>query len=218
MERIICLTIGYIFGLFQTGYIYGRLHNIDIRHHGSGNAGSTNVLRTLGKKAGLVTLIGDSAKCILAVVLVKIIFAENNPDALPLLGLYAGAGAVLGHNFPFFLKFQGGKGIATTIGLLLATNIWIAFVAMISFILIVYITKYVSVGSILIVVIFAIGIIIYGQMGGFHMQESLLIEMYVLAIIISVLAVYRHRSNIVRLMHGEENKIKMKKSSQMEGK
>ena len=120
MERIICIVIGYAFGLFQTGYIYGRMHHIDIRKHGSGNAGTTNALRTLGWKAGLITFLGDCMKCVLAVVLVKLIFAES--DYLPLLSLYAGLGAVLGHNYPFYLNFKGGKGIAATGGLILSIS------------------------------------------------------------------------------------------------
>ena len=77
MERLICLAIGYVFGLFQTSYIYGRMHGIDIRKHGSGNAGTTNMLRTLGTKAGAITLLGDALKCILAVLLVRTIFADQ---------------------------------------------------------------------------------------------------------------------------------------------
>ena len=110
MERIICLAIGYVFGLFQTGYIYGKLHNVDIRTMGSGNAGTTNALRTMGFKAGAITFIGDAFKCIFAVLTVKLIFGDSQADILPLLSMYAGTGAVLGHNYPFYLKFKGGKG------------------------------------------------------------------------------------------------------------
>ena len=87
MERIICVLIGYVFGLFQTGYIYGRLHNIDIRKQGSGNAGTTNALRTLGWKAGLITFLGDCFKCVFAVLAVHIIFKNSHPDILPLLSM-----------------------------------------------------------------------------------------------------------------------------------
>ena len=80
MERIICLAIGYIFGLFQTGYIYGKLHNVDIRTMGSGNAGTTNALRTMGFKAGVITFIGDAFKCIFAVLTVKLIFGDSQAD------------------------------------------------------------------------------------------------------------------------------------------
>lgn len=213
MERLICLLIGYAFGLFQTGFIYGKLHHIDIRDYGSGNAGATNTIRTLGKKAGIITFLGDCFKCVFAIVIAKMLFAEACPDMLPLLGLYAGAGAILGHNFPFYLKFKGGKGIAATVGLLIATNIVIAAIAAAAFFIIMYSTKYVSVGSIAIVVIFAIGIIIYGQMGGFEMVQAYVYEMDALAVALAGLAIYRHKANIVRLMNGTENKIGKKKEA-----
>ncbi|MDE7249983.1 MAG: glycerol-3-phosphate acyltransferase, partial [Lachnospiraceae bacterium] len=120
MERIICIVIGYVFGLFQTAFIYGKLHGIDIREHGSGNAGTTNTLRVLGTKAGLIVLAGDIIKCILAIVLCSVLFDKTHPNEIYLLKLYAAAGAILGHNFPFYLHFKGGKGIAATAGLILA--------------------------------------------------------------------------------------------------
>ena len=120
MERIICILIGYVFGLFQTGYFYGMTKHVDIRKHGSGNAGTTNALRTLGWTAGVITFIGDCLKCVLAVVVVHLLFGQN--ENIALLSMYAGMGAVLGHNFPFYLKFKGGKGIAATAGLVLSTN------------------------------------------------------------------------------------------------
>ena len=116
MERFICLLIGYAFGLIQTGYIYGKMKGVDIRKEGSGNAGSTNALRTMGIKAGLVTLLGDCFKCVFAVVTVYLIYGKTYADIFPLLAMYAGMGAVLGHNYPFYLNFKGGKGIAATAG------------------------------------------------------------------------------------------------------
>ena len=120
MERLICLAIGYVCGLFQTSYIIGRLHKTDIREHGSGNAGTTNALRTFGKKAGILTLLGDCLKCVAAIVLVRVFLGKTYGDILPLLSLYAAAGCILGHNFPFYLKFRGGKGIAASVGFILA--------------------------------------------------------------------------------------------------
>ena len=117
MERLVCLLIGYIFGLFQTGYFYGKTQGVDIRKMGSGNAGSTNALRTMGIKAGMITLLGDCFKCVIAVLVVRGIYGQSHADILPLLSLYTGFGAVLGHNFPFYLKFKGGKGIAVTAGI-----------------------------------------------------------------------------------------------------
>ena len=92
MERLVCLAIGYVFGIFQTAYIYGKMHGIDIRQCGSGNAGATNTLRVLGKKAGLIVFLGDVAKTVLAVLAVRLIFGSKYPDMLPLLGMYAAAG------------------------------------------------------------------------------------------------------------------------------
>ena len=101
MERIICLAIGYVFGMFQTSYFIGKIHHMDIRQYGSGNAGTTNALRTLGKKAGAITLIGDLLKCVIAILVVDAILKNTYPQILPLLGMYTAAGCVLGHNFPF---------------------------------------------------------------------------------------------------------------------
>ena len=110
MERIICLVIGYACGLLQSGYLVGKMHHIDIRKAGSGNSGSTNALRVMGLKAGLMTFAGDVLKCFAAVLIVRAIYHGSN--ILPLLMMYAGAGVTLGHNFPFYMNFKGGKGIA----------------------------------------------------------------------------------------------------------
>ena len=105
MERILCLAIGYLFGLFQTAYIYGKMHGIDIRQHGSGNAGTTNTLRVLGTKAGLIVFFFFLLKCVLAVVVCSILFGKKYPEMVYLWKMYAAAGAILGHNFPFYLNF-----------------------------------------------------------------------------------------------------------------
>ena len=145
--RVIALGIGYLFGLFQTGYLYGKSQGIDIRSEGSGNAGTTNSLRVLGIKAGLITFAGDLCKAILAVLLVKVLFRNAYPDAVKILELYAGFGAVLGHNFPFYLKFKGGKGIACTSGMILAVCPLAAPVCLILFIGSIAITRYARINS-----------------------------------------------------------------------
>ena len=126
-ERLISILIGYVFGLFQTSYIIGKMHKTDIREHGSGNAGTTNALRTFGKKAGAMTLLGDCLKCVLAIVVVRLIFAGRETEMMPLLCIYAAAGCILGHNFPITLGFRGGKGIAASVGFLIAFD-WRMFV------------------------------------------------------------------------------------------
>ena len=100
MERVICLLIGYVFGLFQTAYFYRKAQGIDIRKYGSGNAGTTNALRVLGTKAGLIVFAGDCLKCIIAVCITRALFSTGHPENIYLLCLYTGAGAIIGHNFP----------------------------------------------------------------------------------------------------------------------
>ena len=206
MVRLICLIIGYCCGLFQTSYIYGRTHGIDIREQGSGNAGTTNALRTLGVKAGVITFLGDCLKCIVAVVLVKLIFGNSYADCIKLLGLYAATGTILGHNFPFYMKFKGGKGIAATAGLLISFDLRLTLIALVLFLLAFFVTHYVSLGSLLVYAVFLIGTIVLGQMGAWGMEQHYLNEMYILAALLTVLAVYRHKDNVKRLLKGTENK------------
>lgn len=209
MERYVCILIGYIFGLFQTGYIYGKINNVDIRQHGSGNAGTTNALRTLGWKAGAITLVGDCLKCVLAVFLVRTLY-DGNP-ILSLLSMYTGAGVILGHNFPFYLKFKGGKGIAATAGLVLSTNGVMFLIVAAVFIGIVAVTRYVSLGSLVVVVLFLIEVVVHGQRGGFGLNQAQLCELYVIVFCLMVLAFWMHRANIKRLMNGTENKFGVSK-------
>lgn len=211
LPRIASLIIGYLFGIIQTAYIYGKMKGIDIREHGSGNAGTTNALRVLGKKAGAVVFAGDFLKCFVVIFLVKFIFKSMAAHILPLIGLYAATGCILGHNFPVQLGFRGGKGIACTAGLLAAFDIRIGIIALITFLVIVIATRYVSLGSIIIVTEFALFTVIFGQMGLYHMAQAPLVEMYVLAVFLAVMAIYRHRANIVRLLNGTENRIFEKK-------
>ena len=211
IPRIAGLLIGYLFGIIQSAYLYGKMHGIDIRDHGSGNAGTTNALRVLGKKAGAIVFLGDFFKCFIAMYLVKFLFRNSAPDILPLIGLYSATGCILGHNFPIQLKFRGGKGIACTAGLLAAFDIRIALIALATFLVVVIITRYVSLGSILVVTEFAVFTILFGQMGFYHMAQGALVELYGLAIFLAVMAIYRHRANIGRLLNGTENKVFQKK-------
>lgn len=206
MERIICLAIGYVFGLFQTAYIYGKLHGIDIRDYGSGNAGTTNTMRVLGTKAGLLVLLCDIVKCILAVVVTDLIFGESHPEMLYLLKIYAATGAILGHNFPFYLHFKGGKGIAATAGMILSFHPYLIPMGVILFFGAFFTTHYVSLGSLLVYAGFFIELIVLGQMDIFGMPQNLLIEMYIIAGVLTVMAYYKHKDNIKRLLSGTERK------------
>lgn len=214
MERIICLFIGYVFGLFQTAYFYGRAHGIDIRQHGSGNSGTTNALRVLGTKAGLIVFAGDCIKCMAAVWLVRLLFGASQPKIIHLLCLYTGAGAILGHNFPFYMNFKGGKGIAATAGLILSFHPYFIPMGVLLFFGTFLTTHYVSLGSLLVYAGFIVEILICGQMGVFQgMTQNQLYELYAIAIFLTAMAYWKHRENIVRLLHGEERKTYLTKKN-----
>lgn len=212
IARILALLLGYAFGLFQSGYIYGRSQGIDIRNEGSGNAGTTNSLRVLGLKAGIFTFLGDSLKAVFAVLVAWVIFHEKYPDSVALLQFYAGFGVVLGHNFPFYLGFKGGKGIACTAGVILAIYPLAALACMLSFILLLVLTHYVSFSSICMVIVFLICILLGGYYGVLGVEGAQLVEFEVLAAGFTAMAIWRHRANIVRLVHGTENKFSIKKN------
>ena len=207
VARIIALLIGYGFGLFQTGYLYGKSKGIDIRQQGSGNAGTTNSLRVLGWKAGIITFAADLLKALFAVLLVKLIFHGTYGADTKVLELYAGFGTVLGHNFPCYLQFRGGKGIACTGGLLIGFCPLAVPKSLGIFILVVAITRYVSLGSIVCVISLEIQIIVFGQMGLLSVPEQYLTEVYIVFGFVAGLAIILHHANIGRLLKGTENKF-----------
>ncbi len=216
LARGICIVIGYCLGMFQTGYIYGKLHHVDIRQHGSGNAGATNTLRTLGLKAGLVTFIGDLGKAILSMLIAWLIFHKRYPEGVLLLEMYAGFGTVLGHNFPAYLKFKGGKGIACTAGFILAFYPPMAILCLLLFIVAVAVTRYVSLGSILVMFCFFIQLVAFGQLGYLRVAPELMAEMYVVGALFALMGIWRHKANIKRLLSGTENKFSFNKSGNLE--
>jgi len=197
IQIIICLILGYIFGCFSTGYLVGKMNKVDIRKYGSGNAGTTNALRTLGAKAGALTLFGDMLKAIIPILLVRfLIFPEE--EAVQLFALYTGLGVVLGHNYPVWMGFKGGKGIAATSGVMAAFDPFIILFGLPLFAISVAITRYVSVGSLLLAVLFPIWIYIR-YLGDIHML--------IISILFMVLAIIKHRTNIKRILNGTENKL-----------
>ena len=205
MERLICIAIGYACGLFQTAYILGKIYHIDIRKQGSGNLGSTNVLRTLGKKAGALNLLCDCLKCIAAILIVRAIFGNSYGDILPLLSLYAAAGCILGHNFPFYLNFKGGISLRSSD--LLRRLIGLVFFGLF------FLTHYVSLCSVSAYLAAFISMIVFGQMGSYHMDSYHMIELYIVMGLLTVLAFYRHKKNIKRLLDGTESKIYLSKKN-----
>lgn len=215
LVRILCIVIGYFFGLIQTAYIYGRMHGVDIREHGSGNAGTTNALRVLGKKAGLVVFAGDLLKATIPCILARVVGTIFFPDILYPMILLTGLGVVIGHNFPFYMNFKGGKGIAATAGVVLGIlDYRILLICLCSFILCVLITRYVSLGSLVVVTLFFLSFLCLGVNGmimnpvtDMAYTGSELIESCIIIFLFAALAFYRHKENIVRLVHGTENKL-----------
>ena len=207
--RLIALLIGYFLGCFPTGYMVGKLRGVDIRKHGSGNTGATNTLRTLGWKAAVITFLGDCGKTILAIVLANILFKNSGYD-ITVIELYAGLGAVLGHNFPFYFKFKGGKGIACTAGVAFALFPAAVPVCLTVFVLCIALSKYVSLGSILMAILLVIQIFVFNHYGILGVPEASVYEFDILVLILGTLAIFQHRANIVRLCKGTENKVGQK--------
>lgn len=209
VTRLMALVIGYLFGCFPTGYLVGKIGGVDIRKHGSGNTGATNTLRTLGWGAAVITFIGDCGKTILAIVLANVLFKNSGCD-MSIIELYAGLGAILGHNFPFYFKFKGGKGIACTAGVIFALIPEVVPVCLIVFVLCIALTKYVSLGSILMAILMVVQIFVFNFLGVLDIPEASIFEFNTLVLILGLLAIFQHRSNIVRLFKGTENKLGQK--------
>ena len=174
--RLIALAIGYAFGLILSGYLFGKKNDVDIRKQGSGNIGTTNTMRILGIKVGALTLVCDCLKCVAAVVVVYVLFHNAYPDHIVLLELYGAIGAILGHDFPFFMKFKGGKGIACSFGMIVALFPQCLPICVLIFIL----------------------------------ATADVLEAQILVSFVCILAIVLHRSNIKRLLHGNENKFSFK--------
>ena len=207
----LCIVVGYIFGCFSTAYVVGKMNNIDIREHGSQNAGTTNALRTLGKKAGAVVLLGDFIKAFIA-ILVMMLALKNVGLDINMIKLVTGFGVVLGHNFPFWLNFKGGKGIAVTGAVIIAfsfpNNPVCFWVCLVLFIGLIAFTKYVSVGSLAVVTaFFAYNAIVFKDVDNYLIIVAT-------TFLFTASGIFMHRANIKRLINGTENKLGAKKKNQ----
>lgn len=209
--RLVILLIGYLLGNIQTGYLLGRTRHMDIRQFGSGNSGATNTLRVLGKKAGAIVFFGDFFKAFLPCLFVRILFFGGMGY---LYMLYMGLGVVLGHNFPFYLGFRGGKGVASTAGVILALDFRIALACLVVFLLVVIVTRYVSLGSMAVMIAFMV-------LGNYYLSLSYSIrylsilkqlEFRLLLLFMGCLSIFMHRANIKRLLSGTESKLGSKSS------
>ncbi|WMI81503.1 glycerol-3-phosphate 1-O-acyltransferase PlsY [Anaerotignum sp. MB30-C6] len=202
MFRVFSLLIGYFIGCISMGFIVGKITKTDLRKKGSGNLGTTNALRVLGFRAGLATFVGDILKGVIAFFICRWLFPDNNLFA----GIYGGVGAVLGHDFPFYLQFKGGKGIAATIGLVISLIfVFSPILGLVTFgvgILGVVFTHYISVGS----MVFSICIPLSALFLGMPTEGVALFTA------LAILAIWRHKENVKRLISGTENKFTLRKS------
>ncbi len=200
MLEITLILLAYLLGSIPTAVWYSTYHfGIDIREHGSMNAGATNTFRVLGKSAGIQVLAIDILKGALAVSLYKLIGTPASMP-VPMLELSLGVAAVIGHLYPIWADFRGGKGVATTLGMIMAINPLLASSLLLIFIVVLALTHYVSLGSILAAVLFPVFIFISYQGEGF-------IALKIFAVLISAFVVYKHQKNIQRLLNGTESKI-----------
>lgn len=198
---LIIIITAYLLGNISTSYIVAkRLAGVDIRTQGSGNAGSTNVLRTLGKKAGALTFIGDVLKGLIAVLIARFIAYGANLDDTT-CAYIAVVAVVLGHNYPVFLGFKGGKGVATSLGSMLGMNPLVALLCLGFFIIIVAITKYVSLGSMLGIGLSPVIMMIN------HNTKGVLVTLF-----LTISVAITHKENIKRLLNGTERKLGQKKN------
>lgn len=201
ITRIILLIIGYLFGLIQNGYYFSKSQGVDITHKGSGNVGATNVLRSIGVKSGILVFVLDMLKGFVPCLIVKMIFLSGG--LADIYVLYSGFGVLLGHCFPAQLKFKGGKGISSAFGMILVYDYRVALIMLAVFLILVIITKYVSLGSSVAAIAFPIATAI--------VRKAPVEEMILIFIMVAIV-LYRHRTNIKRLFAGTENKISFRKT------
>ncbi len=201
---IISVILAYFLGSIPTAVWIGKkYYNIDVREHGSGNAGATNTFRVLGKKAGSIVLAIDIIKGFLAVYLSQLIANSLGCERINIVKIIAGISAVIGHIFPILADFRGGKGVATILGAVIGINPFASLIAVVVFIVALIITKYVSVSSLIAGLSFPFTVFFIQ----FSNQDIFTLSMQIFSIMVVVMLFYTHRTNIKRLMMGNENKI-----------
>lgn len=211
LARVLVVLGGYVFGLFQTGYFLGKSLHKDIRSEGSGNAGATNALRVFGLKAGITVFAGDLLKSVLYCLIIKGLFSHYFGEATQMMMFYGGIGVVLGHTYPFYLGFKGGKGIASTAGVILAFDWRIAVICFALFLTITLTTQYVSLASLSALTMFLLLEQVFLHFDWVSLPAAHMTEMLVLSILFVAHAFFTHRANLVRLAHGNENKTNLLK-------
>lgn len=204
---IIMTVIAYLIGSISFSVIFSKkIAGFDVREKGSGNAGSTNVLRTAGKKAAILTLLCDVLKGIvavlLAIVLGKIVKELNGA----LLVQLAAVAVIVGHTFPIFFRFKGGKGVATSLGVLLLINWQIGLICLVFALVIMALTRMVSAGSVLAAILFPVLTLFIGD--AYYIVSG---NYFIFSVIIALIVAFNHRGNINRILNGTENKLSFKK-------
>ena len=208
MPYIIIAIIAYLIGSINFSVIISkRVAGFDVREKGSGNAGTTNMLRTVGKAAAAITLVCDILKGVVAILFAIIVgkIAKNTDKAL--LVQLAGIAVVLGHTFPIFFGFKGGKGVATSLGVLLMTNWQIGLICLVFALVLMALSKMVSLGSVGAAILFPVLVLFIHTNFTVSEGSSYLIYSIILAVIVAL----NHRSNIKRILNGTENKLSFKK-------
>ena len=201
--NILLLILAYLLGALPFSILAGKLlKGIDVREHGSGNAGATNTFRVLGKKAGIPVLFLDILKGFLAVSLAHYSEYGSDTEMFINISLAFGVAAVLGHVFPVYVGFRGGKGVATLLGLMIGVFPQAALLSIGIFILTLIFSKYVSLSSILAGLVFPIGV--------YFFSEVLISTMVIFSVFVPVLLLATHQRNIERIFRGEESKVKIK--------
>ena len=206
---IIMAVIAYFIGSINFSVIIGRkMAGIDVRQEGSGNAGSTNVLRTIGLKAALLTLICDILKGLIAILVALLIgnIVKNIDRAL--LVQLAGIFVILGHTFPIFFEFKGGKGVATALGVLLMSNWEIGLICLVFALVIIIASRMVSMGAVGAAILFPVLTLFMND--NFIVAASGM-KYFIYSLILALIVIFNHRENIKRIMNGTENKIELKK-------
>jgi glycerol-3-phosphate acyltransferase PlsY len=212
------IILSYLIGSIPTGIIVTKaVKGIDIREHGSGNAGGTNVMRVLGWKHGLLVILLDAFKGVLAVVVIARLHYGNMPfqnitpfDDFTLIQIIAGIAAVIGHIWTIFAGFKGGKGIATALGMLLMIITVDMLIALGIFIIVVTISRYVSLGSLIGAVAVPLSLVVRENVFNVDIQGYHTILPFIIAL--SLLVIYTHRKNVIRIANGTESKLSFKKN------
>jgi len=208
---ILCVCnaiIAYLIGSINFSVILSKkMAGFDVREKGSGNAGTTNMLRSVGKKAAAITLLCDILKGVVAILIAIFLGNLFNAQNKSILVQIAGIAVVVGHTFPVFFGFKGGKGVATSLGILIMSNWEIGLICLAIGVALIVITKMVSVGSCSAAILFAV--LTYFIHDNYIVSEGSGYLVY--SIILALFILFNHRSNIVRLIHGKENKISFKK-------